>query len=114
MNEVVKAERQKIAATDFANAQEIEANGIKRAEIQKAEGIKRARILSAEGKAKAIELENVAAQEYFIGNAQILKKLETTVDALGSNSKIVVPSGSELVNVIGELSGTPININRKK
>lgn len=114
MNAVVKAERQKIAATDFANAKEIEADGLRRSEIKKAEGIKMARILEAEGKAKSIQLENEAAHKYFIGNAQLLKKLEVTTDALKDNTKIVVPTNSELVNVIGDLSGTPININKQK
>jgi len=114
MNEVVMAERKKLSAKDFANAKEIEAEGQKRAEIQKAEGIKMSRILEAEGKAEAIKLENEAAEKYFIGNAQILKKLEVTNDSLKNNSKIIVPQGCELINVIGELAGTPININKGK
>ncbi|MBM3321423.1 MAG: SPFH/Band 7/PHB domain protein, partial [Candidatus Eisenbacteria bacterium] len=40
MNKVVKAENEKIAALDFANAREREADGMKRAEIKKAEGVK--------------------------------------------------------------------------
>ena len=39
MNKVVKAENEKIAALDFANAVEREADGQKRAEIKKAEGV---------------------------------------------------------------------------
>lgn len=113
MNEVVMAERNKMSAKDFANAKEIEADGIKRAEIKKAEGIKSARILEAEGKAEAIKLENEAAEKYFIGNAQILKSLEVTNDSLKNNSKIVIPQGSELVNVIGEMSNVPLNIGKK-
>ncbi|HNT29439.1 MAG TPA: SPFH domain-containing protein [bacterium] len=105
MNEVVKAERKKIAARDQANAVEIEAEGMKRAEIQKADGIKQARILEAEGRAEAIRLENEAAQKYFVGNAQLLKKLEAAVEALQNNTKIVLPEGKELVNVIGDLAG---------
>lgn len=114
MNAVVKAEREKIASKDVANALEIEADGIKRAEIQKADGFKQARVLEAEGKAQAIKLENESAHKYFIGNAQVLKKLETTVDALKNNSKIVVPTNTELINVIGDLAGTPIIRNKKK
>jgi len=105
MNNVVKAENDKIAATDFANAVETKADGDRRAEIKKAEGFKQARILEAEGKADAIKLENEAADKFFIGNAQILKKLEVTVDSLKGNSKIIVPAESELINVIGDLSG---------
>lgn len=105
MNEVVKAEQAKISAQDLATATETKADGERRAEIKKAEGIKQGRILQAEGKAEAIKLENEAAEKYFIGNAQLLKKLEVTVDSLKDNTKIVIPSESELVNVIGDLSG---------
>jgi len=105
MNNVVKAENDKIAATDFANAVETKADGERRAEIKRAEGFKQARILEAEGKADAIKLENEAADKFFIGNAQLLKKLEVTVDALKGNTKIVIPTQSELINVIGDLAG---------
>jgi regulator of protease activity HflC (stomatin/prohibitin superfamily) len=105
MNKVVKAENEKIAALDYANAKEREADGMKRAEIKKAEGIRQGRILQAEGEAEAIRLVNEAANKYFIGNAQILKKLETVENSLKTNAKIVVPADSELVNVIGELGG---------
>jgi regulator of protease activity HflC (stomatin/prohibitin superfamily) len=105
MNKVVKAENEKVAALDFANAAERQADGVKRAEIKKAEGIKQAKILSAEGEAEAIRLVNEAANTYFIGNAQLLRKLETLEKSLMNNAKIVIPSGSELVNVIGEMAG---------
>jgi len=105
MNKVVKAENEKIAALDFANAMEREADGHKRAEIKKAEGIRQAKILAAEGEAEAIRLVNEAANKYFIGNAQLLRKLEAMERSLRQNAKIVVPTGSELVNVIGEMAG---------
>lgn len=105
MNKVVKAENEKIAAIDFATAAETTADGIKRAEIKKAEGIKQAKILAAEGEAMAIKLVNEAANEYFIGNAQLLRKLEATETSLKNNAKIVVPEGNELINVIGDISG---------
>ena len=105
MNKVVKAENEKIAAVDFATAAETAADGQKRAEIKKAEGIKQANILRAEGEAEAIRLVNEAANKYFTGNAQVLRKLEAVEKSLQNNSKVVVPSDSELVNVIGELAG---------
>ncbi len=105
MNKVVKAENEKIAAVDFATATETAADGQKRAEIKKAEGIKQARILQAQGEAEAIMLVNEAAQKYFTGNAQVLRKLEAVEHALQNNTKIVVPSNAELVNVIGEMAG---------
>jgi regulator of protease activity HflC (stomatin/prohibitin superfamily) len=105
MNKVVKAENEKIAALDFANAREREADGMKRAEIKKAEGVRQAKILEAEGEAEAIRLVNEAANKYFVGNAQLLRKLEALERALKENAKIVIPSDSELINVIGEMAG---------
>jgi len=105
MNKVVKAENEKIAAIDFATARETVADGEKRAKIKEAEGYKQSQILHAEGDAEAIRLVNDAADKYFIGNAQLLKRLETMESALRSNAKIVVPIGSDLVNVIGEMAG---------
>ena len=105
MNKVVKAENEKIAAIDYATATETAADGQKRAEIKKAEGIKQARILEAEGESQAIKLVNEAANQYFVGNAQLLKRLETLESSLKNNAKIVVPSDTELVNVIGEMAG---------
>jgi regulator of protease activity HflC (stomatin/prohibitin superfamily) len=105
MNKVVKAENEKIAAIDFATATETMADGARRAEIKKADGVKQARILEAEGEAQAIKLVNEAAQQYFVGNAQLLRRLETVERALMNNTKIVVPSNAELINVIGELAG---------
>ena len=105
MNKVVKAENEKIAAIDFATATETVADGARRAEIKKADGIKQARVLEAEGEAQAIKLVSEAAQQYFVGNAQLLRRLETVEKALMNNAKIVVPSNAELINVIGEMAG---------
>lgn len=105
MNKVVKAENEKIAAIDSATAAETVADGIKRAKIKEAEGSKRAKILQAEGDAEAIKLVNEAAEKYFIGNAQLLRKLEAMEVSLQNNAKIVIPTGSDLVNIIGEMAG---------
>lgn len=105
MNKVVKAENEKIAAIDFATAQETQADGLKRAEIKKAEGIRQAKILAAEGEAQAIKLVNEAANTYFVGNAQMLRKLQALENALQNNAKVVIPGDTELINVIGDLSG---------
>jgi regulator of protease activity HflC (stomatin/prohibitin superfamily) len=105
MNKVVKAENEKIAAIDYATAAETSADGTKRSKIKEAEGYKQSKILHAEGEAEAIKLVNEAADKYFVGNAQILKKIEALEIALKDNAKIVVPTGSDLVNVIGEMAG---------
>lgn len=113
MNKVVKAENEKIAAIDFATARETVADGEKRAKIKEAEGVKQARILQAEGEAEAIRLVNESANKYFIGNAQLLRKLQAVESSLETNAKIVVPTGTELVNIIGEMAGV-IPIRKEK
>ena len=105
MNKVVKAENEKIAAIDYATARETVADGEKRARIKEAEGARQAKILFAEGEAEAIKMVNEAAEEYFVGNAQILRKLEAVEKAMSENTKFVVPAGSDLVNVISEMAG---------
>jgi regulator of protease activity HflC (stomatin/prohibitin superfamily) len=105
MNKIVKAENEKIAAVDFATAAETVADGQKRAAIKQAEGVRQANILEAEGQAEAIRLVNEAADKYFVGNAQLLKRLETMETSLKSNTKVVVPANSEIVNVIGDMAG---------
>jgi regulator of protease activity HflC (stomatin/prohibitin superfamily) len=116
MNNVVVANNQKIAAVDFATATETKADGEKRAKIKQAEGArqtlileaegqKQSKVLVAEGEAQAIKLINEAANAYFVGNAQLLKQLQTVTESLQTNSKIVIPTGQSLVNVVGDLAG---------
>jgi regulator of protease activity HflC (stomatin/prohibitin superfamily) len=105
MNRVVKAENEKVAAVDFATATETMADGARRAEIKKAEGVKQAKILEAEGEAQAIQLVNQAAEKYFVGNAQLLRRLITVERSLATNTKVVVPMNSQLVNIVGEMAG---------
>ena len=105
MNKIVKAENEKIAAIDFATAAETTADGVKRAAIKQAEGVRQARILQAQGEAEAIQLVNEAADKFFVGNSQLLKRLETVQFALQNNAKIVVPANQSIVNLIGDLAG---------
>jgi len=119
MNKVVKAEQEKIAAMDIATATETKADGEKRAEIKKAEGVKRGLVLSAEGEAEAIKevananatkikLVNEAAQKYFVGNAQILKKIEAVEASLKDNAKFIVDT-NKVQTIVTEAAGiTPI------
>jgi regulator of protease activity HflC (stomatin/prohibitin superfamily) len=105
MNKIVKAENEKVAAIDYATATETKADGEKRAEIRRAEGFKQGAILRAEGEAQAIQLVNEAAEKFFVGNAQLLRRIQAMETSLKTNSKIVVPMGSDLVNVMGEMGG---------
>ena len=115
MNKIVKAENEKIAAIDYATAAETTADGQKRASIKQAEGIKQAKILEAEGEAEAIRLVNDAANKYFIGNAQLLKRLDTAQNSLQNNSKVIISGNAELVNVIGDLAGiVPLKDQKNK
>jgi len=110
MNNVVKAEQDKIAAKDTASALEIKADGTRRAAIKEAEGTKQAAILEAEGKSKAFELVNKA----FTGNAQILKRLEVTENSLKNNSKIILTEkGISPTIVINEGKGLVIPVKGK-
>jgi len=114
MNMVVKAENEKIAALDLATAIETKADGEKRAAVKKAEGTAMAIKIKAEADGEAIKVVNESAEKYFVGNAQLLKKLETVSESLKDNAKIIVPANSDLVNVIGELAGAVVPLSRKK
>jgi len=120
MNKVVKAEQEKIAAMDMATAAETRADGEKRAEIKRAEGVKRGLVLSAEGKAEAIravanadadkiKVVNESAQKYFVGNAQILRKLEATEESLKQNAKFLVDTNKVQTIVTDAAGVTPIS-----
>jgi regulator of protease activity HflC (stomatin/prohibitin superfamily) len=116
MNEVVIAQKKKTAAVDFATATETEADGKKRAIIKVAEGDRQGAILRAEGEAAAIKLVNESASKTFVGSAVEFKRLETAREVLANNTKIIVPQGANLVNVIGEALGgqiIPISPKRK-
>ena len=119
MNNVVKAENEKIAAKDYATATEIAADGKRRASIKEAEGEKEAIVLKAEagkealildgvGRAERIKEIYVAADKHFVGNGQLLRRLEVTENALEKNSVLVIPEGQQLVNVIGDMSGVKV------
>jgi len=59
---------------------------------------------------KLIRLVIEDADKYFISNSQLVRKLETIEILLKSNAKIIISTGTELVNVIRELAGVlPLN-----
>lgn len=105
MNQIVVAENEKIAAKDFAIAQQTRADGERMATVKLAEGTAQAIKIEADAKAYQIKMVNESAQKYFAGNAQILKKLETVESTLKNNTKIVIPQGQQLVNVIDSIGG---------
>ena len=105
MSKQMKAEREKRAtileAEAYRQKQILEAEGDKQNAILVAEGDRQAAILRAEGEAKAIENVSVAADKYFIGNAQLLKQLQVTQASLEENTKLIMSDQSRLINVLG-------------
>jgi regulator of protease activity HflC (stomatin/prohibitin superfamily) len=84
----------------------------KLARIQRAEGEREAAIQVAQGRAEAIRLVNEAADRYFTGNAQTLKKLEAMENSLRENSKIVLTEhGISPTLLLGSL---PVSVSSEK
>ena len=123
MSKQMKAEREKraviLSAEAYRDKQILEAEGDKQNAILVAEGNKQqniliaegerqSAILVAEGQAQAIENVSIAAEKYFVGNAQTLKQLEVARASLEKNSKIIVPDKSRLINVISMLKGEEV------
>jgi len=113
MSKQMKAEREKRAtileAEAYREKQILEAEGDKQNSILVAEGDRQAAILRAEGEAQAIENVSKAADEFFLGNAQLLKQLQVTQASLEDNTKLVISDQSRLINVLGlgeALAGT--------
>jgi len=80
--------------------------------IQRAEGEREAAIKVAEGKAQAIKLVNEAAEQYFRGNAQVLKQMEMTETALRDNAKIVITEkGISPTLLLGSL---PVSVSQSE
>lgn len=86
--------------------------------ILRAQGDKASAVLKAEGEAKSIELVaaaqagaikmvSEAANQYFKENAQLNKRLDVIRDTFAQQTKIVVPSSADILNVLG-LEGTPV------
>lgn len=90
MHKQKTAEQERRAMRLLATGEFEAAEQQKLATIQRAEGEREAAINIAEGKARAIELFNEAAQRHFQGNAQLLKQMEMTENALRENATVVL------------------------
>ena len=111
----MRAEREKRAAIlqseGVKQSQVLEADGKKSAEILKAEGDAQAKILRAQADAAAIKLVAEAASKHFDERAQIWRRLEVSNNVLEKGTKYVIPTSSDIVNVLnleGEGKITPI------
>jgi regulator of protease activity HflC (stomatin/prohibitin superfamily) len=105
MSRQMKAERDKRAnileAEGVKQAQILQAEGVRQSEILRAEGDAQAKILRANAEAKAIEVVSNAAEQFFKDRAEASKRLDVLRDVLSDQTKFIVPSGSDLVNVLG-------------
>jgi regulator of protease activity HflC (stomatin/prohibitin superfamily) len=105
MSRQMKAERDKRAnileAEGVKQAAILQAEGVKISEVLRAEGDAQARITRATAEAKAIEMVSNAAESFFKERAEASKRLDVLNTVLASQTKYIVPSGSELVNVLG-------------
>jgi len=97
------AEQEKLGAI-------LKAQGEKASAILKAEGDAQAVELVAEAQAKAIKLVSESANQYFKENAQLNKKLDVIRDTFSQQTKIVVPSSADILNVIGLEGATVIPV----
>jgi regulator of protease activity HflC (stomatin/prohibitin superfamily) len=79
----------------------LRAQGDKSAAILKAEGDAKAIELVAQAQAAAVKLVSEAANEYFKENAQVNKRLDVIRDTFSQQTKIVVPSSADILNVLG-------------
>ena len=96
-----------LATGDFEAAEQQ-----KLAIIQRAEGEREAVIQVAQGKAESIRLVNEAAQQYFVGNAQALKRMEMIETSLRENAKIIITEhGISPTLLLGSL---PVSVSSEK
>jgi len=104
----------RLLATGKKEAAEQERQGA----ILKAQGAKTAAILKAEGDAKSIEVVASAqaeaiqkisesANKYFKENAQLNKRLDVIKETFSQQTKIIIPSSADVLNVLG-LEGTSV------
>jgi regulator of protease activity HflC (stomatin/prohibitin superfamily) len=107
MHKQKTAEQERRQARLQATGRKEAAEQDKEATILVAEGRSQSIFLVAEAEAKAIKLVSEAANEYFRENAQINKKLDVIRDTFANQTKIVVPSNSDVLNVLG-LEGTAV------
>jgi regulator of protease activity HflC (stomatin/prohibitin superfamily) len=85
----------------------LKAQGEKQATILKAEGDARQIEVVAIAQAEAVKLVSESANQYFKENAQLNKRLDVIRDTFSQQTKIVIPSSADVLNVLG-LDGTNI------
>ena len=100
----MKAEREKRAmvlqAEGVKQSQILEAEGKRQKAILEAEGEAKAKIVRAEADAEAIRKVADAANKYFDEKAQTWRRLEVSATVLEKNTKFVLPTSADIVNVL--------------
>lgn len=111
----MRAEREKRAtilqAEGVRQSDILQAEGAKSAEVLQAEGDAQAKILRADAEAAAMKTVSEAANKFFDDKAQMWKRLEVSNHVLANNTKYVLPTSSDIVNVLnleGNGNFTPI------
>jgi regulator of protease activity HflC (stomatin/prohibitin superfamily) len=113
MSRQMKAERDKRASIleseGIKQSQILQAEGVKQADILRAEGEATARVTRANAEAEAIRLVSTAAETYFKERAEVMRRLEVLNHTLSENTKFVLPSNGEFLNVLGlgDAGGSP-------
>ena len=100
MSKQMKAEREK-------RAEILTAEGYKTSQILRAEGDKESAILKAEGQARAVERVAEAAEKFLTKRALELRRIEMLEKTLQNNTKYIIPSSSNLINIL-DLEGNGI------
>lgn len=100
----MKAEREKRArilqSEGVKQSQILEAEGERSADILRAEGEAKARIVTAQAEAEAIQKIAESANKYFNEKAQIFKRLDVSQTVLQNNTKFVIPTSADIVNLL--------------
>jgi len=100
----MKAEREKRAhilqAEGIKQSDITQAEGQKNSEILKAQGDAQAKILRADAEAGAIQRIAEAANKYFDTKAQAWERLRVSEQVLKNNTKYIIPTTGDLVNVL--------------
>jgi len=100
----MKAEREKRAmvlqAEGIKQSQILEAEGKKQRAILEAEGEAKAKTIKAEADAEAIKKVADAANKHFDEKAQVWRRLEVSSIVLEKNTKFILPTSADIVNIL--------------
>jgi len=113
MHKQKTAEQERRQARLQATGRKEAAEQDKESTILRAEGQAQSILEVAKAEAEAIKLVSEAANQYFKENAQINKKLDIIRDTFTQNTKIIVPSNSDVLNILGLEGGTVLPVATK-